>query len=88
MRQTEFDNYLTTDDHGMHITGIAKDQNGTKYYIVKNSWAWKAVLFYKGYFYASEAYVRLKTMDIMINKLLCLRILKETWFVVKPGSIF
>lgn len=67
MRQTEFDNYLTTDDHGMHITGIAKDQNGTKYYIVKNSWGLEGSP-YKGYFYASEAYVRLKTMDIMINK--------------------
>lgn len=67
MRQTEFDNYLTTDDHGMHITGIAKDQNGTKYYIVKNSWGLDGSP-YKGYFYASEAYVRLKTMDIMINK--------------------
>ena len=67
MRQTEFDNYLTTDDHGMHITGIAKDQNGTKYYIVKNSWGLEGSP-YKGYFYASEAYVRLKTMDLMINK--------------------
>jgi len=67
MRQTEFDNYLTTDDHGMHIIGIAKDQNGTKYYIVKNSWGLEGSP-YKGYFYASEAYVRLKTMDIMINK--------------------
>lgn len=67
MRQTEFDNYLTTDDHGMHITGIAKDQNGTKYYIVKNSWGLEGSP-YKGYFYASEAYVRLKTMDIMVNK--------------------
>jgi len=67
MRQTEFDNYLTTDDHGMHIIGIANDQNGTKYYIVKNSWGLEGSP-YKGYFYASEAYVRLKTMDIMINK--------------------
>ncbi len=67
MRQKEFDNYQTTDDHGMHITGIAKDQNGTKYYIVKNSWGTDGSP-YKGYFYASESYVKLKTMDIMVNK--------------------
>jgi bleomycin hydrolase len=67
MRQKEFDNYLTTDDHGMHITGIAKDQNGTKYYIVKNSWGTDGNP-NRGYFYASESYVRLKTMDIMVNK--------------------
>ncbi len=67
MRQTEYDNYQTTDDHGMHFTGIAKDQNGTKYYYVKNSWGTDGSP-YKGYFYASEAYVRLKTMDIMVHK--------------------
>jgi bleomycin hydrolase len=67
MRQIEFDNYQTTDDHGMHITGIAHDQNGTKYYLVKNSWGTDDNP-YHGYFYASEPYVRLKTMDIMINK--------------------
>lgn len=65
-RQREFDNYTTTDDHGMHITGIAKDQNGKKYYIVKNSWA-EANL-YKGYFYASEAFVKFKSTDLMVNK--------------------
>lgn len=67
MRQTAFDNFETTDDHGMHITGIVKDQNGTKYYIVKNSWGTD----YNdcdGYFYASEAFVRYKTMDILIHK--------------------
>ncbi|MEI6174087.1 MAG: C1 family peptidase [Bacteroidota bacterium] len=67
MRQLEFDNYQTTDDHGMHLTGIAKDQNGTKYYLIKNSWGTEGSP-YKGYFYASEPYVRLKTMDIMVNK--------------------
>ena len=65
-RQREFDNYKTTDDHGMHITGIAKDQNGNKYYIVKNSWAESNS--YKGYFYASEAFVKFKTTDFMVNK--------------------
>ncbi|MCX6282538.1 MAG: aminopeptidase [Bacteroidetes bacterium] len=67
MRQVEFDNYQTTDDHGMQITGIAKDQNGNKYYIIKNSWGLDDHK-YKGYFYASEAYVMLKTMDIMVHK--------------------
>jgi bleomycin hydrolase len=67
MRQAEFDNYQTTDDHGMHITGIARDQNGTKYYLVKNSWGLEGSP-YKGYFYASEAYVKLKTTDIMVHK--------------------
>src|SRR6056297_2205776 len=67
MRQEAFNNWKTTDDHGMHITGIAKDKNGTKYYIVKNSWSAKNHI-YDGYFYASEAFVRYKTMDIMINK--------------------
>jgi bleomycin hydrolase len=67
MRQEEFDNYQTTDDHGMHITGMAKDQNGTKYYYVKNSWGLDGSP-YKGYFYASEAFIKLKTTDIMVNK--------------------
>ena len=65
LRQEEFDNLKTTDDHGMHIVGIAHDQNGTKYYIVKNSWGMGG---YEGYFYASEAFVRFKTTDIMIHK--------------------
>ncbi len=50
----------------MQITGIAKDQNGNKYYIVKNSWAESND--YKGYFYASEAFVKSKTTDLMVNK--------------------
>ncbi|MFH1161506.1 MAG: C1 family peptidase [bacterium] len=67
LRQTEFDNYQTTDDHGMHIIGIARDQNGNVYYIVKNSWGFSDHK-YKGYFYASKPFVELKTMDIMVNK--------------------
>lgn len=66
MRQLAFDNYQTTDDHGMEICGIAKDQNGNKFYIVKNSWSVEGK--YEGYFYASEAFVKYKTMGIMIHK--------------------
>lgn len=66
MRQKEFDNYNTTDDHGMHIIGKAKDKNGTPYYIVKNSWGKSGP--YGGYFYVSMPFVRLQTTDIMVNK--------------------
>ncbi len=67
IRQEAFDNFTTTDDHGMHITGIAYDQAGNKFYIIKNSWSADNHI-YDGYFYASKAFVLYKTMDIMINK--------------------
>ncbi|MEH0156071.1 C1 family peptidase [Limibacter armeniacum] len=66
MRQEAFDNFQTTDDHGMHIVGIAKDQKGTKYYIVKNSWGKSN--YCDGYFYASEAYTKYKTMNFMVHR--------------------
>jgi aminopeptidase C len=66
MRQVAFDNKQTTDDHGMHIFGIAKDQNGKKFYMVKNSWGETGA--YKGIWYVSEAYATYKTMDIMVHK--------------------
>lgn len=66
-RQEGFDNYTTTDDHGMHITGIAYDQKGNKFYLIKNSWSEDNHI-YNGYFYASKAFVLYKTIDIMINK--------------------
>ncbi len=66
LRQKDFDNYLTTDDHGMVIYGIAKDQNGTKYYLVKNSWGTDSK--YKGIWYVSETFVRHKTINIVVNK--------------------
>jgi bleomycin hydrolase len=66
MRQKAFDNYETTDDHGMHIVGMVKDQNGKKYFVVKNSWGTKNDC--DGYFYASEAYFKYKTIDIMLHK--------------------
>lgn len=67
MRQDAFDDYSTTDDHGMHIFGKAKDQNGTEYYMVKNSWG--NVGPYNGIWYISKSYVRYKTTDIMVNKM-------------------
>lgn len=66
MRQEAFDNYTTTDDHGMHIVGIAKDQNGREYYIIKNSWG--VTNDYKGYMYMSKEYVKYKTTDILLHK--------------------
>jgi bleomycin hydrolase len=66
MRQETFDNFTTTDDHLMHIVGIAKDQVGTKFYLTKNSGGTDRK--YGGYVYMSRSYFRLKTTAIMINK--------------------
>ncbi|OIO99692.1 MAG: hypothetical protein AUJ97_08600 [Bacteroidetes bacterium CG2_30_32_10] len=65
IRQAAFDDHSTTVDHLMHIVGKAKDQNGTTYYIVKNSWG-NAVN--DGFVYLSKSYIELKTIAIMINK--------------------
>lgn len=65
-RQKAFDNKETTDDHGMVIVGYAKDQEGNRYYKVKNSWDTNQL--YGGYFYVSEPYFLEKTLSIMINK--------------------
>jgi bleomycin hydrolase len=67
IRQAAFDNYQTTDDHGMHITGIGKDQNGVEYYYVKNSWGTTGND-YNGFFYASRPFVAYKTIDILVHK--------------------
>ncbi|MEG8946657.1 aminopeptidase C [Rosettibacter firmus] len=67
MRQETFDNQTTTDDHLMHVVGLAKDQNGTKYYYTKNSWGTKNKK-YDGYWYMSESYARLKVIAIMVHK--------------------
>ena len=66
LRQKNFDNYNTTDDHGMHIVGISKDQNGKEYYIVKNSWG--TTNDYKGYLYMSKEFVKFKTTALMVHK--------------------
>lgn len=66
MRQAGFDNWETTDDHGMLIYGIATDQNGKEYYMVKNSWGTNNK--YKGVWYASKAFVAYKTINILVHK--------------------
>ena len=66
MRQGGYDNWTTTDDHGMQIYGIAKDQNGKEYFMMKNSWGDYGP--YKGFWYVSKPYVAYKTMNIIINK--------------------
>ena len=65
-RQLAYDNWETTDDHGMLIYGIAKDQEGNEYYMVKNSWGKTGK--YNGIWYASKAFVRYKTMNIVVHK--------------------
>ncbi len=66
MRQERFDNWQLTDDHGMHIYGVAKDQNGKEYYMVKNSWGETGD--YKGTWYMTKAFIAANTMDFLINK--------------------
>ena len=65
-RQEEYDNWTLTDDHGMLIYGIAKDQNGKEYYMVKNSWGKTGK--YDGIWYMSKNFIVAKTMDFMVNK--------------------
>ena len=66
MRQLAYDNWETTDDHGMLIYGIAKDQIGNQYYLVKNSWG--SFGKYAGIWYASKEFVAYKTMNILVHK--------------------
>lgn len=66
LRQQAFDNYETTDDHGMLITGIARDQRKDKFYKVKNSWGTNQK--YEGYFYTSAPFVAYKTTNIIVHK--------------------
>ena len=65
-RQERYDNWELTDDHGMLIYGIAKDQNGKEYYMVKNSWGETGK--YKGTWYMTKNYIIANTMDYMVNK--------------------
>lgn len=66
MRQEGYDNWTTTDDHGMLIYGLAKDQNGKEYFMMKNSWG--EIGPYKGLWYVTKPYVAFKTMNIIIHK--------------------
>lgn len=66
LRQQRFDNWELTDDHGMLIYGIAKDQNGREYYMVKNSWGETGD--YKGTWYMTKAFIAANTMDYLVNK--------------------
>lgn len=67
VRQEGFETFVTTDDHLMHLTGLAKDQNGTKYYVTKNSWGTDRNDF-GGYLNMSESFVRAKTIYVMMHK--------------------
>ncbi len=66
VRQKGYDNKTTTDDHGMHIVGVYKDQNGTRFFLVKNSWG--TGNYPKGYLYVSENYLKYKTINIYLHK--------------------
>lgn len=66
MRQKGYENKTTTDDHGMHIVGLYKDQNGTKYFLVKNSWG--TGNYPEGYLYVSESYFKWKTINVYLHK--------------------
>ena len=66
LRQQWFDEKTSTDDHGMHLYGTAKDQNGTKYYLIKNSWGVTGA--YDGLWYMSEEFVKGKTLNFVVNK--------------------
>ena len=66
LRQKRFDNWELTDDHGMLIFGVAKDQNGKEYYMVKNSWGETGE--YKGIWYMTKTFIAANTMDFLINK--------------------
>lgn len=68
-RQKEFEDFNTTDDHLMHLVGLVKDQNGTEYYKVKNSWGTRSErIGNDGYIYMSKAYFKLKAISVLLNK--------------------
>ncbi|MDZ7849050.1 MAG: C1 family peptidase [Owenweeksia sp.] len=68
MRQRAYDNYSTSDDHAMQLTGMVKDQNGDEYYIVKNSWGDRDNDYKVGYIYASKPFFRYKTISVLVHR--------------------
>lgn len=68
LRQAAYDSYATTDDHGMQITGLVKDQEGGEYYLVKNSWGERDNPYRSGYINASKAFFRYKTISILVHR--------------------
>lgn len=68
LRQAAYDSYATTDDHGMQITGLVKDQKGNEYYLVKNSWGERENNFRTGYLNASKAFFRYKTISVLVHR--------------------
>lgn len=76
-RQRGYDNFETTDDHGMHIFGIAKDQKGNKYYMVKNSWGVTGK--YNGIWYMTPEFCAAKTMNYVVNKNAVPKALREKY---------
>ncbi len=67
LRQEMFDSYATQDDHGMHVVGVAADRNGDRYYMIKNSWGTLRSE-HDGHLYMSKAYVRAKTIGILVHR--------------------
>jgi bleomycin hydrolase len=68
LRQNYFETFKTVDDHLMHVTGLFKDQNGTKFYKTKNSWGTERNEEMAGYLFMSETYVRMRTLGILVHK--------------------
>ncbi|HKM12813.1 MAG TPA: C1 family peptidase [Bacteroidales bacterium] len=68
LRQDYFETFQTVDDHLMHVTGLFKDQNGTKFYKTKNSWGTSRNEEMGGYLYMSETYVKMRTLAILVHK--------------------
>ncbi len=76
-RQRGYDNFETGDDHGMHLFGIAKDQEGNKYYMIKNSWGKTGK--YDGIWYMTPEFVRAKTLNYVVNKAAISKDLKKKY---------
>lgn len=68
LRQKAYDSYATTDDHGMQLTGMVKDQNGNEYYLVKNSWGERENPYRSGYINVSKSFFRYKTISILVHR--------------------